>query len=512
MATPLVTCEVVDGEEVLLDDAVLHAALYLRESESDDLGIERHYQDLTALCRQRKWSWTVYVDNGFGASGRMPGSTRKVKDRPRYQHMMADIEAGERQAIAVWDSDRLVRQQREAEDVIDLADMKGIQLATVSGEFDLSTPNGRANFRMRGVWARMEMEQKSWRQKSGTRQRASNGHPWWASRPFGYDADPDPLDGSWWTHRKKSGGITNPIRLHEVEAPLVEAAYRAVVKGGALHSIAAEWNKAGIKTPKGNKWRGAQVRQLLLAERNMGKRLKQAEYSPDDDGDKYVDGNWPPIVSEDTWRGACGTLANPARRYGGSRARKHLMSGIAICGKCNGRVTSGVTTGTKHRNYRCRHCLGVARNGVEVDAMVVLAVVKRLSRADAVELLNDLTRDDIDKLQAEVDALRAQIKTAEDEYDDGVIDGVRLAARKERVNVKLRPLVARMQDRERAEIFGDLPLGTPEVHGAFDKLSLDRKRRVIRALVTVTINPTTSGRKFLRKDVDVVFPDGSRAA
>lgn len=503
--TPL-TSSVVDGETVLLDGATAHAGLYLRESVADEDGIDRHHDDLTALCRQRVWSWTVYVDDGFGASGRMPGSTRKVKDRPRYDRMMADVKAGKINAIAVWDADRLVRQQREAEDVIDLADMKGVQLATLSGEFDLSTPMGRANFRMRGVWSRMEVEQKAWRQRSAGKQRAEQGHAWWASRPFGYDADPDPLDGSWWTARKKSG-LVNPIRLHVTEAPLVAAAYEAVLKGDSLHSIAAQWNKDGIKTPKGNKWRGAQLRQLLLAERNARLREVAGEKTGEVD---YIQGNWPAIVSEDVWRGVCGILADPKRRYGGSRARKHLMSGIAICGVCKGFVTSGVTTGTKNRNYRCRDSRCVARSGVMVDAMVVEAVVNRLSRADAVELLIDLSRDDIDKLQTQVEALRAQIKTAEDEYDDGVIDGHRLAARKERVNVKLRPLVARMEDRERAEIFADLPLGTPEVDAAFDALSLDRKRRVIRALAVVTINPTLPGRVFRRKDVDVVLPDRRR--
>jgi DNA invertase Pin-like site-specific DNA recombinase len=331
MAISPLTSRVVDGETVLLDGATIHACLYLRESVDDELGIERHHHDLTALCRRLGWSWTVYVDNDLGASGRMPGSTRKAKERPRYNRMMADLEAGKKQAIAVWDADRLVRQMRELEDVIDLADLKGLLLATISGEFDLSTPNGRANARMRGVWARMEMEQKSWRQKSAGKQRAEMGQAWWASRPFGFDADRDEF-GNWWTAKKKLGQY-NTIRLHATEAALVKDAYTAVLKGIALHTIAADWNKAGIKTPKGNIWRGAQVRQLLLAERNAG--LRQVP------GDEtiYIAGTWPAIVSEDVWRGVCAKLADPARRHTPSRARKHLMSGLAICGKCRKLLT-----------------------------------------------------------------------------------------------------------------------------------------------------------------------------
>lgn len=474
--------------------------VYLRQSldtSGDELAISRQREECLKLCRAKGWtSVTEYVDNDRSATN--------GKKRPAYQLMLADIAAGKVGAVVVLDLDRLHRQPIELEQFMKLADQKRLALATCTGDVDLATDNGRLFARIKGAVGMAEVERKGVRQKLALDQRARDGHAWWTSRPFGYDADPDPDHGGWWTARrptKHSSTVFNTIRLHVVEAPLVQAAYVAVLKGDSLHSIAAGWNKAGVKPPRGTKWRGAQVRQLLLAERNAGLR-----HSPDRP-DEYIAGNWPPIVTEDMWRGVCGILANPARRYCGSRARKHLLSGIAICGKCKGLLTSGVTTGTKHRNYRCIHCRGIARDAVMVDAMVVEAVVNRLSRADAVELLIDLTRDDIDKLQADVDALRAQIKTAEDEYDDGVIDGVRLAARKERVNVKLRPLVARMQDRERAEVFADLPLGTPEVDAAFDALSLDRRRRIIRALLTVTINSTTSGRTFLRKDVDVVLPD-----
>ena len=99
--------------------------------------------------------------------------------------------------------------------------------------------------------------------------------------------------------------------------------------------------------------------------------------------------------------------------------------------------------------------------------MVVEAVVNRLSRADATELLVDRERDDLDQLRAEADALRAQIAAAEDEYDEGVIDGRRLQARKDRVTEKLAPIVATMQDRDRAEVFEDL-IG-PDADDKFDQ-------------------------------------------
>jgi site-specific DNA recombinase len=255
-------------------------------------------------------------------------------------------------------------------------------------------------------------------------------------------------------------------------------------------------------TPKGNQWRGAQVRQLLLAERNAG--LREVPGERPGDPFTYSKGNWPAIVSEDVWRGVCAKLADPKRRQLGSRARKHLMSGLALCGKCHRPLTSGVTTGTKHRNYRCRFCRGVARDGEKVDAVVVEAVVDRLARPDAAELVIDRSREDLDELQVQAAALRAQIAAAETEYDEGIIDGRRLAARKERVNEKLRPIVASMEDANRAEVFEGV-FGADDVDAAFDALDLGRKRAIITALVTVTVNPSRSGRVFHRGDVDVAW-------
>jgi resolvase-like protein len=52
----------------------------------------------------------------------------------------------------------LTRSPRELEEVIDPHDKRGIVLATVTGEMDLSTPTGRMLARMLGAVARHEAE------------------------------------------------------------------------------------------------------------------------------------------------------------------------------------------------------------------------------------------------------------------------------------------------------------------------------------------------------------------
>ncbi len=157
----------------------MEAAVYLRQSVDrlgDALAITRQRQDCLALCEKRGWTAHEYVDNDKSASkGR----------RPAYESMLDDIRAGAIDAVVVWDLDRLHRRPMELEHFIDLADAKHLKLASVGGDADLSTDNGRLFARIKGAVARAEIERKSSRMKRAARQRAEAGICG-GTRPFGY--------------------------------------------------------------------------------------------------------------------------------------------------------------------------------------------------------------------------------------------------------------------------------------------------------------------------------------
>jgi DNA invertase Pin-like site-specific DNA recombinase len=62
----------------------------------------------------------VYPDNDVSAYS---------QPRPAWQRLLSDIEAGTIEAIVCWHVDTLTRSPRELEEVIDLADRRGIELA-----------------------------------------------------------------------------------------------------------------------------------------------------------------------------------------------------------------------------------------------------------------------------------------------------------------------------------------------------------------------------------------------
>ena len=106
--------------------------------------------------------WTVaetYIDRNKSAS-------KAGTVRPDYERLLADIEGGRVSRLLVYMTDRLYRQPRELEDLIDLVDPKkgghAVEFATVrSGTFDLSTPEGRAFARNAGTWNKLESEKTS---------------------------------------------------------------------------------------------------------------------------------------------------------------------------------------------------------------------------------------------------------------------------------------------------------------------------------------------------------------
>src|SRR6476660_3881046 len=147
------------------------AGIYLRQSkdvDDDRLAVGRQREDCTALCAQRDWTVVEYCDNDTPAS-RKRG--KKLKPRPQFERMLADLEAGRIKAVVVGDADRLVREPIEAERFIEIADERGIPLASVNGEYDLATDNGRLFFRVKVAFAKAEMERKSARQRRANLQR-----------------------------------------------------------------------------------------------------------------------------------------------------------------------------------------------------------------------------------------------------------------------------------------------------------------------------------------------------
>ena len=469
----------------------MKTAVYLRQSldrDGNQLAISRQREACLDLCQRRGWVEVVeYVDNDQSAS---KGTRRE------YVQMLADIESGAIGAVVCYHLDRLHRQPAELEAFIALADRRGIALATVTGEVDLSSDQGRLVARIMASVARAEVERKGMRQRLANKQRAQNGKGW-VVRSFGYDGN----------------------QVVEAEAELIRQASNDLVSGNmTLYGIARAWNAAGVKTTKGNQWSGSTVRQVLSRARNAGLQVRDVH-----DGKgatlkarieaaimEGVEVSWPAIVSREVFDGVLSVLSEEGRKTGKSAAIRYLLSGIARCGCCGQAMVSTTAQtkrpGIKRNVLACKNieCLKIRRSMPVVDGYVTGLVCDWLARPDAAELL---AHDAVDTraLGAEVSRLRALITAAETDYAEGTIDGKALRLRKEKLTPKIDALTAQLVGAHRDRRLEGL-VGNVAAREIFDALPLDRQRTIIDTLVTVTIKPASkAGGRFDPADIAITW-------
>jgi DNA invertase Pin-like site-specific DNA recombinase len=121
------------------------AAIYARISSDQDgrgLGVRRQLEDCRKLAADRGWLVAEeYVDNDISAySG---------KTRPAYERMLADLADGTRDAVIVYNLDRLHRRPIELEAFAALCERVGVtSVATVTADIDLGNDDGLFMARM----------------------------------------------------------------------------------------------------------------------------------------------------------------------------------------------------------------------------------------------------------------------------------------------------------------------------------------------------------------------------
>lgn len=250
----------------------MRAVGYARISKDDTLegrGVARQTEDIAAVCERNDWELLeVITDNDISAS------RYSKKPRPGYARLLELIRTGTVDRAVVYDIDRLLRQPRELEDLIDLCETRngGFQLHTVNGEIDLATGSGRFVATVLVGKARMESDDLSRRLRRASDQRAAEGRPHGA-RAFGYEPD----------------GMT----IREAEATLLRAAAADVLDGVSLNAIARRWNDLGVLTPqRGKQWSGTVVKAVLTNPRHAGLRIHR--------GEVIGPAAWPAIIDRPT--------------------------------------------------------------------------------------------------------------------------------------------------------------------------------------------------------------------
>ncbi|MCA1707188.1 MAG: recombinase family protein [Actinobacteria bacterium] len=322
----------------------------------------------------------VHIDSGRSAWN------PRVR-RPDWERLMSRLEAGATGGVVVFDMARFSRRPIEGERLI-LAAERGLVVLDSEGEYDLTTANGRKNFRDQLNAAAYESDRLSTRVKRGKRVKATRGEPNHSLRPFGFEQD----------------GVT----VRESESVVLREMVARVLKGENQDHIVRDLNQRGVTTSTGGEWSRQSLKQLLLRARNVGQVVHN----------DVVVGHLPgePILDNETWERLNTLFAS--RRRGRPLSEVYLCSGIVCCAHCGHRLTGRPRVGLKpypdgetRRQYWCQPravrggCGRITIDQRELDWYIGALVVRTLAdprHAEAVEAAAKATDDKRRPLRAEL--------------------------------------------------------------------------------------------------------------
>ncbi|WP_233620544.1 recombinase family protein [Amycolatopsis sp. WAC 01416] len=346
---------------------------YARLSRVPETGelekIETQHADNGKVIERMGGVLGLDLDDGMSA-------WRKGARRPGWERLLARLESGESDGVCVWHVDRLFRQPKDLERLIELGD-SGYTVASAHGARDLSDPNDRFILRIEVAHAARSSDdtQRRTQRRFDVLRRKGVAHP--GPRPFGFPG----------LERRALGG--SPVKGDRVEVPAAQVvAERAAIAhavapllAGATDcaKLARKWNADGLHTSTGRDFIGQTVKEVMLRPRNAG--------LIEHDGDIVGRMDGEPVIEPDDFERLRALFAG--RRRGRIAGDRYVGSGIVRCGRCGnllyGRPHSGVYKGTeeKRRQYACltsrRGCGKVAADARLIDIELRQFVMTRLS-------------------------------------------------------------------------------------------------------------------------------------
>jgi site-specific DNA recombinase len=308
------------------------AGIYVRISqdrEGERWGVERQEQDCRRLAERLGWQVIdVYDDNDSSAFNRR-------KARKHWLRLQDDIASGRIDAIIAAHTDRLYRQVRELEDLIDFVNDHGVAIKTVmAGDLDLTTSAGRQVARHLGAAAQGESERQSERIRRQKQQAAEQGNRHGGSRAFGWDLIKD-----------ATGKVIDEV-VNQDEAKIIRESADRLLLGASLRAVCRDLNERGVQTVSGKPWTSTTLKRMVLSPRVIGYRVYH--------GEGLVPNSLPEILESETHAALKKILNDDKRRTNRFYNKRYylLSGGILKCWRCGAGLVAR-PTGERKRSYVC---------------------------------------------------------------------------------------------------------------------------------------------------------------
>lgn len=444
------------------------------------------------------------------------GSASRYARRARqgFLRLCEDLEGGHFGAdvLVLWEASRGSRSVGEWDTLLTLCERSDIHLfVTTHGRlYDPKNARDRRTLLEDAVDSEYESA------KTSTRLLRSAAASAKAGRPHGK---------SLWGYRRVYDSETRQLLRVEPDpetGPLVQEAARRFLSGDTCYDIAKDWNSRQIppRRPPNTEhrqslgWTPEAVRDILGKPSYAGQRTHK--------GEVVAEASWPALISRNDWEQIRALLQSRTRPT--SFEVRHLLSGIARCAVCGGHLKVGrqrsghrldSTGGRRARKtylvYVCRGVPGrtrfhVAMRQTHLDDAVSEALIARMEQSDFLALVGQrdegvdqeraLLLDEIEGHRAYLDEIRARAAT--EQRIDLLFD------QEERVRPLVRRAEARLQRLAAVDPAVVEIAGSSDVRGAWERMVIEDRRRVVRALLVPTIHRSRRPRGSKGPDLDRV--------
>jgi site-specific DNA recombinase len=418
------------------------------------------------------------------------GSTDRRTWRPGFRSALARLASGASQALACEDLDRMARQPKDMEDLLDVIERTRGNARSISGTLTL-TDGGDSNERFMArtlVNAAEKSSADTARRVRAARERqVETGTYGGGRRPYGFISDPD------------APKYASTLLQVPEEAAEIERMAGAVLAGITLKAIARDLRERGVPTVTGVPWTPSTARDCLVKPMVAGLMV-----------DGETEARWAGILPVDRWEAVRDKLLSPTVTYIMADGRErtaprhtttspeptHLVSGLAKCWKCGLGMKASGRRGVANPSYQCP-AGHVRRQAAGTDLRVLGAVADLIDTEAPGTLPRQLAQPgvDVSALRAEerklnrIAAKQAAMHAVGDLSDAELRAGSR--ARKVRLDTIASQLAAATEPDPLAEFRGEV-----DAAAVLAALPLARQREIVRRFVTVTIKPSARRSRF----------------
>ncbi len=320
-------------------------AIYCRQSVASELefgSIQAQREAVEAyVASQRGEGWIAlperYDDHGFSG-----GDT----DRPAFQRLMADIEAGRIDVLASYKIDRVSRSLTDFTAFMALLERHGVGFVSTTQSFDTRSSMGRLTLNILASFSQFERETIAERTRDKILATRRKGM-WTGGRPvLGYDV------------------VNGALVVNRAEAETVRAIIALYLELGGLVATVAELERRGIRNKSWTNKSGQPVRGRAFDKETLRNLLVNPIYTGRiRAGKDLVAGKHEAIVTEAEFRHVALALRTNRRAPRAAIGRHGaLLVGISRCGRCGAALNHNTNVrGTKV--YRYYNCATVVKNG-----------------------------------------------------------------------------------------------------------------------------------------------------